>query len=164
MIIFASPNVKLPALRVTVGEGSLQSARQLKSLGVMLDVHLTVDAHIEWVCQASYFQLRTNRIIQNVLSLEVLGILVRAFVTARLNYCYSILIGTQDASIQKIQLLQNSAARLVSKTDRYAHINPVLKYFGYISSSYPELQSHKWVIPSYNTEVCKLQFTAGNTS
>ena len=53
MILFRSSRVKLPALSVAVGGESLQSVRQLRCLGVTLDVHLTTDTHIMRVCQVS---------------------------------------------------------------------------------------------------------------
>jgi len=82
---------------------------------------------LAWVCQVSCFQLNTIRTVQNVLSPESPERLSHAFVTARLDYCNSILVGIPDAAIQKLQQLQNSAARFVSKTGRYEHIIPVLK-------------------------------------
>ena len=118
MIAFSSLRMKLPDLSVAVGGESLQSARQLRNLGLTLDVHLTMNARIKRVCQVSYFRLKTIRIIQNALSPEALGRLVHAFVTVRLDHCNSILIGIQVVAIQKLQLLQNSAAQLVSKTNR----------------------------------------------
>ena len=103
------------------------SAATARNLGIILDRHLSMDAHIKRVCQVSYFQLKTLRSVRDVLSIEALERLIHAFVTARLDYCNSILIGISDAAIHKLQLLQNAAARLVSKTGRYEHITPVMK-------------------------------------
>ena len=65
MIIFSSPRVKLPALGAAVCGESLQSACQLRNLGVTLGVHLTVNAHLEQVCQVSYLNYPTYVCICN---------------------------------------------------------------------------------------------------
>ena len=127
MMVFTSNRVKLPDLSVMVGTDSNHSAATARKLGMILDSHLSMDVHIKRVCQVSYFQLKTLRSVRDVLSVEALERLVHAFVTARLDYCNSILIRISDAPIHKLQLLQNAAARLVSKTGRYEHITPVMK-------------------------------------
>ena len=53
--------------------------------------------------------------------------LVHAFITARLDYCNSILYGLPKRLIQRLQRIQNTAARLVTRTNRDDHITPVLK-------------------------------------
>ena len=80
---------------------------------------------IKRVCQVLYFLMKTIRTIQNVLSLEALGRPVHAFVTAPVDYCNYILIDIQDAAIQKLQLLQNSAVRLVRQRQTDMHISPL---------------------------------------
>ena len=95
-----------------------------------------MEAHIKRVCQVSYFQQKTILTVQRVLSPEAPEKLVHAFVTARLDYCNSNLVGISDATVKKLQLLQNSAARLVSKTGRYEHISPAIKALHWLPKRY----------------------------
>ena len=50
-----------------------------------------------------------------------------ALVNIRLDYANSVLFGTSDANIKKLQRVQNSLARVVTNTRRTEHIHPILK-------------------------------------
>ena len=52
--------------------------------------------------------------------------LVHAFISSKIDYCNSILIGLPNEEIDKIQRVQNAAARLISGTKKYASITPIL--------------------------------------
>ena len=52
--------------------------------------------------------------------------LIHAFVTSRLDYCYSLLYGLPKYQISKLQRVQNTAARLITNTRKYDHITPAL--------------------------------------
>ena len=47
--------------------------------------------------------------------------------TSCLDYCNSILYGCNQSVLQRLQLLQNYAARLVYKIPKFCHITPYLK-------------------------------------
>ena len=53
--------------------------------------------------------------------------IVNAFVISRIDYCNSILYGLPTVEHEKLQRVQNIAARLITGSSRRDHITPVLK-------------------------------------
>ena len=53
--------------------------------------------------------------------------IVNAFVISRIDYCNSILYGLSTIEHEKLQRVQNIAARLITGSSRRDHITPVLK-------------------------------------
>lgn len=51
---------------------------------------------------------------------------VHAFVSSHLDYCNVLYLGVSQASLSRLQLVQNSAARLLTGSKRREHISPVL--------------------------------------
>ncbi len=52
--------------------------------------------------------------------------LIHAFMTSRLDYCNALLGGYFARLINKLQMVQNAAARVLTRTRKYDHISPVL--------------------------------------
>ncbi|KAK7090564.1 hypothetical protein V1264_010341 [Littorina saxatilis] len=53
--------------------------------------------------------------------------LLCAFVLSRLDYCNSILSGSPNYIIEKLQRVQNHAARLIFRSSKHDHITPLLQ-------------------------------------
>lgn len=51
---------------------------------------------------------------------------IHAFITTRLDYCNALYIGVNQASLSRLQMVQNAAARLLTGTRKREHIMPVL--------------------------------------
>ncbi|KAI5615828.1 hypothetical protein C0J50_8760, partial [Silurus asotus] len=64
--------------------------------------------------------------IRNMMSLQDAEKLVDAFVTSRLDYCNALLSGCASKCINKLQLVQNAAARVLTRSRKYDHITPYL--------------------------------------
>ena len=53
--------------------------------------------------------------------------MVHAFVTSCFNYCNVLLSGCTNSALKHLQLVQNAAARVLTRTKKCEHISPVLK-------------------------------------
>ena len=76
-------------------------------------------------CQSAFFSLYNIRRIRKYLPFEAAKPIVRAFVTSRIDYCNAILYGLPAVHVNRLQRVQNAAARLLTNTPRYSHIAPV---------------------------------------
>jgi len=52
--------------------------------------------------------------------------LIHAFITSRLDNCNSLLYGLPNTLLDKLQYVQNSAARLLTLSKKHDHITPIL--------------------------------------
>ncbi len=61
-----------------------------------------------------------------MLSMANAETLIHAFMTSRLDYYNALLGGCSARLINKLQLDQHAAARVLTRTKKYDHISPVL--------------------------------------
>ena len=58
--------------------------------------------------------------------------IIHAFVTTNLDYCNVILYGLPKFLSNRLQLVQNKVARIVTFTKKYEHITPSLIYLDWL--------------------------------
>ena len=85
---------------------------QITSLGVVMDSNLTFNAHITALCKARHFQLRSLRHIRRSLTDDMAILIAVALVQSRLDYGNSLFFNMSCCNINKLQRVQNLAARL----------------------------------------------------
>ncbi len=61
-----------------------------------------------------------------MLSMSNVEMLIQAFMTSRLDYCNALLGGCSARLINKLQMVKNAGARILTRTRKYDHISPVL--------------------------------------
>uniref|UniRef100_H3AGI1 Reverse transcriptase domain-containing protein n=1 Tax=Latimeria chalumnae TaxID=7897 RepID=H3AGI1_LATCH len=105
----------------------LRVVKVTKSLGVFLDASLTLERQISSVVSSGFFHLRNIRRLSPVLPHDSLSTLMHAFVTSRLDYCNALYAGLPLKAIRRLQLVQNSAARVVYNMSRFDHVTPTLR-------------------------------------
>ena len=95
-----------------------------------------MEQHVSNVCRTAYYELRRIGSIRHLLTPEATKTLVCAFVLSRLDYCNSLLSGCPSTLINKLQMVQNHAARLVLKTRKKDHITPMLLSLHWLPVTY----------------------------
>lgn len=114
-----------PTLRV--GDAVVHPRDSVRNLGVLIDSELSMRPYINQVTRSTYGHMRSISRIRRHLDDKACALAVQALVVSRLDYANSLLAGVPDCALRKLQVAQNSAARLVSGTGRREHITPVLK-------------------------------------
>lgn len=103
---------------------TISSSSNMKNLRVIFDLTLTFKPHIREISKTAYFHLCNIAKIHPVLSFH--NAVLHAVVFARLDYCNSLFSGLPNCTTRSLQLVQNSAARILTRTSRYTHITPIL--------------------------------------
>ncbi len=93
------------------------------NLGVLFDSNLSFVSHVSSICKTAFFNLKN---ISKLRPLSNAVMLIHAFMTSRLHYCNALLGGCSACFINKLQMVQNAAARVLTRTKKYDHISPLM--------------------------------------
>ncbi len=82
---------------------------QVRNLGVILETDLSFSSHVKAVTKSAYYHLKNIARIR------------------WMDYCNGLLTGLPKKTIRQLQLIQNAAARILTRTRKSEHITPVLR-------------------------------------
>ena len=102
------------------------SPKNARNLGVIFDSHLDMHAHITSICQSALYHLQRIFSIRWFLDRGATETLIHSFISSRLDYYNSLLTGLLSCGLDRLQGVQNVAARILTFTRRREHIRPVL--------------------------------------
>jgi hypothetical protein len=109
-----------------IGDITVPFSSSVRSLGVTLDSTLSFKQQVTNICRSAYIELRKISSVRHLLSTEATKTLVCAFIFSKLDYCNSLLAGLPQYLIDRLQRIQNNAARLVCRSSKFDHISPLL--------------------------------------
>ena len=97
----------------------------IKDLGVILDRNLSFTEHEDTL--ASNLVKKLCMLSRHLLDTSAMFIVINSLVFSKLSYCSSVWSGTYKGNVNKLQLIQNFADRILSGKRKYEHITPTLK-------------------------------------
>ena len=129
LILFGSRQMlsKCNITSISVGKDIVKVVTSVRDLGVWLDCNLNFNVHVSKCAAKGYKQLYWINQIRPSLSIKSTNTIVHAFVTSSLDYCNATLYGMSKYNMNKMQRIQNCAARIVRRVNKYDHITPILK-------------------------------------
>ncbi|GAA6090791.1 uncharacterized protein LOC116685831 [Tachysurus ichikawai] len=115
-----------PSSSLNFGPLTPQFAPTVSNLGVIFDKSMHFDKQISAVVKVSFYQLRILSKVKSILSRADLEKAIHAFISSRIDYCNALYTGLNQSLLNRLQMVQNAAARLLSNTSKRSHITPVL--------------------------------------
>ncbi|KAI0231603.1 Protein phosphatase 1 regulatory subunit 21 [Lamellibrachia satsuma] len=103
---------------VVIGDSILQPTAVARNIGVMFDSELSMKSQVSKLCQVAYFHLHRIRSIRDCLTQHATELLVHSLVISPLDYGNGLLYGVPDQLLDKLQRVQNVAARIVVRASR----------------------------------------------
>ena len=110
---------------IILGNEQLTMAGIVTNLGIIFDKEILFNDHINQLCRISV--LGNLFKIRKYLTDDATSKVVHAFVTTKLDYCNHLYFGLPKYQVNKMQRVQNTAARLVTRSSKYNHITPLLQ-------------------------------------
>jgi len=122
----------------------------VRSLGVIFDSELNMSKQISAVCSSCHYAIRQLRQVRPSLNFNSSKLLANALVSSKLDFCNSLYYGLPQNQIHRMQLVQNSLARVVCPgISRRDHISPILRSLHWLPVE--QRIQYKLLVLSYKT-------------
>ena len=86
-----------------------------------------MNTHIDNICKSAAIGLHRIGKIRHFLDKATTERLVHAFIFSYLDFNNGLFLGISETQLNKLQRVQNSAARLVTRKRKFEHITPILR-------------------------------------
>jgi hypothetical protein len=113
-------------LSISFGGCVIHDTPYVKNLGAYFDRTLCMEKQCNAITRSCYLNIRNIGRIRSCISEDACKTLVNSLVTSRLDYSNVLLYGINKQLTDKLQRVQNTAARLITRTRKSDHITPVL--------------------------------------
>jgi hypothetical protein len=121
---------------INIGNTTLLPVSHVRNLGVIQDSCLTMEKQVNNITRACYYQIRNIGKIRRSITTDACRTLIQASITSRLDYANVLLYGLPRSLLNRLQRVQNSAARLVTRSRKREHISPVLVQLHWLPVEY----------------------------
>ena len=153
-VMVFGPRAHRDSISKTLVSQGLQCTHEARNLGVIFDSDLNFSKHFTKITKSAITQIRNIAKIRSFLSFSDAEILIHAFVSSHLDYCNSLFAELPLKSINHLQLVQNTVARVLTRARKYDHISPVLASLHWLPVVFRiDFKSLNGLAPSYITNL-----------
>ncbi len=109
-----------------VGSATINPYPSVRSSGAIFDSHLRMEGQVRATAKRAFFHLYRISKISKHLTRPAMAQLIQAFVISSLDYNNALLFGLPAVTLDRLQRVQNAAARLLTGSRKRDHITPHL--------------------------------------
>ena len=99
---------------VQIGNDFITCVDSVCDLGYIIDNELEPTVHINQLTSTLFITIRKIAKIRHLIDKEMTKILMQALVLSKLDYCNSLLIGTSEYNLDKLQRIQNMSCQVIN--------------------------------------------------
>ena len=92
---------------INVAGTDITCGTKLKSLGVILDSQISFDQQVSSIVKSTNYYIKALRHIRPLLDTATANTVACSIVGSKLDYCNSLLYGTMQKNVNKLQRVQN---------------------------------------------------------
>ena len=118
---------KISHISIQIGEDLVTPVDMVWNLGFFMDKYLKYKDHINRITSNTYNILRKIHQPRSLLDKHTTKIIVQALVLSKLDYCNSLLLGSPEYQMDKLQHIQNMTCRVIFQLRKHDHIMQYLK-------------------------------------
>jgi hypothetical protein len=118
---------RVKTVSVRVGDENIMAVKHVRNIGAFFDCELKMDTQVNNICRSGWMNLYNISKIRSYLTSDQAKTIVHAYVTSKLDSNNSLLAGARMELLNRLQRVQNAAAKLITKNKKHDHVTPLLR-------------------------------------
>ena len=110
-----------------IGNALVVPSESVKTLGIDFESSLSMSAYVNSLCRTLNFYLYNISRVRRLLTDEACNHAIRSLVLSRLDYANSLLVNINVTDIERLQRIQNRAARIIFRARKTDCATPLLR-------------------------------------
>ena len=112
---------------IKIGDCDIMAVESVRNIGAMFDSEMKMDVQVRHVCSSAWHRLHNIGKIRHYLTVDQTKMVVHAYVTSKLDYNNILLYGISTRLSNRLQLVQNAAAKLITRKKKFDRVTPLLE-------------------------------------
>ena len=118
-------------INITINDQSIKKVSETEKSGMIIDQHLTWSRHVEEKSKKISSGIDALKRIRPFITTDTANKIYKAIIQPRIDYCSTVWDGLGITSLDKIQKLQNRAARIITQSTYYTSASSLLEDLGW---------------------------------
>ena len=121
---------------ITIGDSNIKAVESVRNIGAMFDSEMKMDVQVRHVCSSAWHRLYNIGKIRHYLTVDQTKMVVHAYVTSKLDHNNTLLYDISKCLSNRLQLVQNAAAKLIARKKKFDHVTPLLEELHWLPVEY----------------------------